>query len=117
MIRQVWTLVLVGSLAVPSSAARAAVPLSPGEELIYTGTAVWKQSVSGGPPEIFRGRVRIAALVTRAEAFAPPPAATPEPVSAKTKFVSSPVASGLLGRREQVQSQTRSIVPASSLAP
>jgi hypothetical protein len=40
--------------------------LSPGQELIYTGTAVWKQSVSGGPPEMFQGRVRIAALVTRA---------------------------------------------------
>ena len=66
MVRSGWMPLLAMSLAALSGTARAAMHLSPGQELIYTGTAVWKQSVSGGPPETFQGRVRIAALVTRA---------------------------------------------------
>jgi hypothetical protein len=66
MVRSGWMPLLAMSLAALSGTARAAMQLSPGQELIYTGTAVWKQSVSGGPPETFQGRVRIAALVTRA---------------------------------------------------
>src|SRR5262249_52797427 len=66
MARSIWSLATVLLLAVVSNPARAAVQLSRGQELIYTGTAVGKQSVSGGLPETFRGQVRIAALGPRA---------------------------------------------------
>lgn len=67
MVRWGWLLVPVVLLAALPGAARAAVQLTPGQELTYTGKAVWKQTVSGGPPEAFRGRVRLTALVTRAD--------------------------------------------------
>ena len=53
MVRSGWMPLLAMSLAALSGTARAAMQLSPGQELIYTGTVGWKQSVSGGPPETF----------------------------------------------------------------
>lgn len=56
--------VLAAACALPAAGA---VTLAPGQELIYTGTAEWKETPSGRPPVIHRGTVRVTALITRAD--------------------------------------------------
>jgi hypothetical protein len=56
--------VLAAACALPAAAA---IPLTPGQEFLYTGTAEWKETPSDRPPVIHRGAVRVTVLVTQAD--------------------------------------------------
>jgi peroxiredoxin len=54
-------------IAVSGMPAGAAVKVAPGQEFLYTGTATWKVTATGGQGEIVAGPVKISALVTEAD--------------------------------------------------
>ena len=45
----------------------AAVKLTVGQELIYSGTVEWKMSQGGGPTQTFSGPLHLSAVVTEAD--------------------------------------------------
>jgi hypothetical protein len=60
--------VAVAILALESAApASAAVKLTVGQELVYTGTVEWKMAQDGGPTQSFTGPVQLSAVVTETD--------------------------------------------------
>ena len=47
--------------------ASGAVKVTPGQEFVYTGRAMWKKVEAGRPAEVLQGPVKVTALVTKAD--------------------------------------------------
>jgi peroxiredoxin len=66
-LRVVGSLIVVGwaAAALPASGA---VKLTPGQELIYSGTGEWKMTNAGGPSQSYTGPLQLSAVVTESDA-------------------------------------------------
>jgi len=61
------TLAILVVIVAGSLPARADVKVTPGQEVLYSGTAEWKMTTQGQPPQAIAGPAKISALVTEAD--------------------------------------------------